>query len=377
MTSMTSSHERLLSIDFAAGDYEPRSSNSDLYQIWYKSKNHARPRAESTGWRTTADVSRGKRTPREPPTQTVGARERAVRGCDRPAGPARGSLSVMSRAPGGRPQVEGNAGRRLVSGRSSAPSRGQLPRVQQRPPSAMQTSSRVDTQRDRDLRSLRPRKKLRRFVLILAAAAVVIVLVVTLHRLFEHTDSFPAPSEATLAPLSVRQRIVTLARSQVGYSTEPSHSYCNKFSDYWNAGTAGCPGGEKSEEWCADFAAWAWQKGGVDVTYGYGPDEINGAAASFYEWGVANGEWHPASSGFVAAPGDVAVYGLSLGAVPSAVHVAIVTDDVPGQPGPDVVNGDGDRTGFSVVETGTDQVQADAGNGDSVLAGYVSPPPAT
>jgi hypothetical protein len=39
-----------------------------------------------------------------------------------------------------------------------------------------------------------------------------------------------------------------------------------------------------------------------------------------------------------------------------------------------VVNGDGDRTGFSVVETGTDQVRADAGHGDSALAGYVSPP---
>jgi hypothetical protein len=217
---------------------------------------------------------------------------------------------------------------------------------------------------------------LRRFVLVLAAVAVVILLVVTLTRAIGTTDSFPAPSQASLAGLSVQQRIVTLAQSQVGYSTEPSHSYCNKFSDYWNAGTAGCPSGETSEEWCADFAAWAWQKAGVDVTYGYGPDQINGAAVSFYEWGVANGAWHPASSGFVASPGDVAVYGLSLGADPSAVHVAIVTDDAPGQPGPDVVNGDGDRTGFSVVETGTDQVQADAGNGDSVLAGYVSPPPA-
>ena len=84
----------------------------------------------------------------------------------------------------------------------------------------------------------------------------------------------------------------------------------------------------------------------MPFTYGYGPGEINGAAVSFYEWGVANGEWHPASSGYVASPGDVAVYGLSLGAVPSAVHVAIVTDDAAGQTGPDVVNGDGDRTGF-------------------------------
>jgi hypothetical protein len=70
----------------------------------------------------------------------------------------------------------------------------------------------------------------------------------------------------------------------------------------------------------------------------------------------------------------VAVYGLSLGAHPSAVHVAIVTDDPPGRRGPDVVKGDGDRIGFSVVETGTDQVQADAGHGDSTLAGYVGPP---
>ena len=141
-----------------------------------------------------------------------------------------------------------------------------------------------------------------------------------------------------------------------------------------HAGTAGCPSGETAEEWCADFAAWAWQMAGVDFTYGYGTDEVNGAAASFYEWGVANGAWHPATSGYVAAPGDVAVYGLSLGATPSAVRVAIVTGDAPGQPGPDVVNGDGDRTGFSVVEKGTDQALADAGNGDSALSGYVSPP---
>ena len=56
------------------------------------------------------------------------------------------------------------------------------------------------------------------------------------------------------------------------------------------------------------------------------------------------------------------------------MHVAIVANDLPGQRGPDVVNGDGDRTGFSVVEAGTDQVRADAGPDDSALAGYVSPP---
>ena len=48
-----------------------------------------------------------------------------------------------------------------------------------------------------------------------------IILVVTLPRAFGNTDSFPVPSQATLAGLSVPQRIVTIAESQVGYSTEP------------------------------------------------------------------------------------------------------------------------------------------------------------
>ncbi len=188
------------------------------------------------------------------------------------------------------------------------------------------------------------------------------------------SPSFAAPSQAALADLSVPQRVVALAQSQIGYRTNPSDSYCNKFSSYWGSGSAGCPRGERSEEWCADFAAWAWQQGGVSFTYGYQSGEINAGAASFYAWGVAHGAWHPVGSGYVASPGDVAVYGLSFGAEPSASHVAIVTADTADQAGPDVVNGDGNRTGFSAVEQGTDQVLADAGKGDSTLAGYVSVP---
>jgi hypothetical protein len=184
----------------------------------------------------------------------------------------------------------------------------------------------------------------------------VIILMATLHGVLGNTDSFRVPSKATLAGLSRRQRILALAKSQVGYSTDPSNSYCNKYGAYWKARNPHCPAGNNQEKWCADFAAWTWQKAGVHFTYGYHPGEINGAAASFYELGAANDEWHPAASGYVAAPGDVAVYGLSFRADPSAVHVAIVTDDPPGQRGPDVVNGDGDRTGFSVVEAGTHQV---------------------
>jgi hypothetical protein len=208
----------------------------------------------------------------------------------------------------------------------------------------------------------------------IGAVAVAAIVVMALHAMPGNGNNYPTPSAATLAGLSVPQRIVTLAQSQAGYSSDPSNSYCNKFSAYWNAGTASCPGGERSEEWCADFAAWAWHLAGVNFPYGYQQGDINGAAASFYEWGVDNGEWHPVSSGYVPSPGDVAVYGLSFGAQVSAVHVAIVTNFSTGQQGPNVVNGDGDRTGYSVVESGTDQVLADAGHDDSTLAGYVSAP---
>jgi len=280
----------------------------------------------------------------------------------RVSAPSKGLVGASPRRP-----MEGQGDRSSRGLHSAYPLRGP-----QRPPLAVEHPSNPEL-RSGAVRSRRPRKGRRRFGLIIGAGVVVIILVATLHA-FGNTNSFPVPSEATLAGLSVPQRIVTIAESQVGYRTEPSNSYCNKFSAYWNAGTSDCPSGEKAEEWCADFAAWAWQEAGVQFTYGYAPGEINGGAASFYEWAVANGEWHPATSGYVASPGDLAVYGLSLGADPSAVHVAIVTDDPPGQPGPDVVNGDGDGTGFSVVETGTDQTMADAGNGDSVLAGYVSAP---
>jgi hypothetical protein len=239
-----------------------------------------------------------------------------------------------------------------------------------RPPSAERSANSGLREAGSRSRSL----SLRGCGLALGAGALVLILILTLSGVSRGPDNFPAPSADALAGLNLGQRIGAVAKSQVGYSTEPTNSYCNKYSAYWDAGTTGCPSGERTEEWCADFAAWVWQKAGVHFTYGYGPGEINAAAVSFYDWAIANGEWHPAAPDYVAAPGDVAVYGLSLGAHPSAMHVAIVTDDHPGRPGPDVVNGDGDRTGFSVVETGRDQVVADTSHDDSTLNGYVAPP---
>jgi hypothetical protein len=228
--------------------------------------------------------------------------------------------------------------------------------------------------RDQGRPSPRTRRRHRRKFVLFLLAAVAIGSVIVVHRLRSRGDSFPIPAASTLSGLSTAQRVVAIAKSQVGYTTQPSDSYCNKYSAFWSAGSGGCPSGELSEEWCADFAAWAWRQAGVSFSYGFGPGDIDAGAVSFYEWGIANGAWHSATSGFVPSPGDVAVYGLTLGATPAAAHVAIVTADPLGQAGPNVVNGDGDQTGFSVVETQTDQQQVRVGQVGYQLAGYVSLP---
>jgi CHAP domain len=189
----------------------------------------------------------------------------------------------------------------------------------------------------------------------MAAAAAVLV------------DHFVQP---TVSPL--RARIVSIARSQLGYRTDPPDTYCNRYSAYWYAGTDDCGNANRDEEWCADFAAWVWQQAGAVVDYKLAPGYLNSDSASFYVWGIDHGTWHPVASGYTPQPGDVAVYGLDLSTV-TADHVAIVTSATSRPDAPDVINGDGDRTGFSVVEVGDNQAYADVQGQGGRLSGYVAP----
>jgi hypothetical protein len=175
-------------------------------------------------------------------------------------------------------------------------------------------------------------------------------------------------------PGTLGERIAATAESQLGYRTDPSDTYCNKFSAYFYSGNNDCNNSNLDEEWCADFAAWAWLESGALVDYQYINGDLNSSAASFYEWGIRHGTWHPVGSGYVPRPGDVAVYGLDASTL-VASHVAIVVSYRPGERGPDVVNGDGDRTGYSVVESGSDQYKADASGTPAYLSGYTSPTP--
>lgn len=219
--------------------------------------------------------------------------------------------------------------------------------------------------------SARVRRRRRLATVLALVVAVLAIVAVTLAG----TGSGSGAPDAGTTPS--RAKIVAVAEGQLGYRTDPAGSYCNKFSAYWEAGSGTCGPGLRSEQWCADFAAWVWQEAGAEVTYRLAPGYLNAASASFYVWATEHGTWHPAGSGYTPQPGDVAVYGLDP-TTGTAVHVAVVTGYRAGARGPEVVNGDGDRTGFSVVETGTDQYRADAEDGRSVLSGYAAPlfPPA-
>jgi hypothetical protein len=202
----------------------------------------------------------------------------------------------------------------------------------------------------------------------LALVAIVLTVVAQL--------AFGGSTGPRLTPQQAR--IVALATSQLGYRTDPVDTYCNRFSAYWQAGALDCPNSNRDEEWCADFAAWVWKQAGAEVTYELAPGYLNGDSASFYLWGTDHGTWHPLGSHYTPQPGDVAVYGLDTAAV-TAVHVAVVTGDTGDDAAPDVVNGDGDRTGYSVVEVGDHQGFADVKGKGAALSGYVSPtmPPGT
>jgi hypothetical protein len=196
--------------------------------------------------------------------------------------------------------------------------------------------------------------------------ALVAVLVGVGLEVDHRVDDGPA-----LSPM--RSRIVQIAQSQLGYRTDPSDSYCNRYSAYWDAGTDDCGNSNLDEEWCADFAAWVWKQAGAEVEYQLAPGYLNSDSASFYVWGLNHHTWHPIGTPYTPQPGDVAIYGLDTSTV-TADHVAIVTAATTHQDAPDVINGDGDRTGFSVVETGSKQVYADTkGGSGSKISGYVSP----
>jgi CHAP domain len=96
--------------------------------------------------------------------------------------------------------------------------------------------------------------------------------------------------------------IVAAAASQV--EPDPDHGYyCNPYGP--------------CEQWCALFATWAWQRGGVPIqSYPF--------TGSIYEWAADHGAL--LSPGALPDPGDAVLYGTGPWNTNTSVHVGIVTE---------------------------------------------------
>ncbi len=130
---------------------------------------------------------------------------------------------------------------------------------------------------------------------------------------FSYSFNNPAPTGGNAA-------IVQAAASQV--QPDPDEGYfCNPYG--------------ACEPWCALFATWAWQQGGVGIpSYGF--------VGYIYDWAAANGQVLP--PGGKAVAGDAILYGTGPQSGSTAVHVGIVAqvwpdgavDTIEGDAGPGV-----------------------------------------
>jgi hypothetical protein len=185
-----------------------------------------------------------------------------------------------------------------------------------------------------------------------------------------------AHASAAESVSSVRSSIVSIAESRdQNAAWFTSDSYCNPYSSamHNNETSAGCPAGEYSEEWCADFAAWVWRQAGVSFIYSTSDSNIDAYASSFYGWGLATGNWHPLSSGYQPQPGDVALYGSAQAG--AGDHVGIVVGGTANDP--TVVNGDWAYPDFSDVYEVSDEMNTRRNGSGAPLTGYISVPTAS
>jgi hypothetical protein len=112
-------------------------------------------------------------------------------------------------------------------------------------------------------------------------------------------SSSPAkPLESTRAATVTASSIARIAEEQVGVGDAPASTKWSLDCDPYTTlvgvavSSAGCgvnPGFDvrnRNELWCADFAKWVWEHGGVTSDLG----ALNPDATSFYTWGRQNGD---------------------------------------------------------------------------------------
>ncbi|WP_037601674.1 CHAP domain-containing protein [Streptacidiphilus rugosus] len=153
-----------------------------------------------------------------------------------------------------------------------------------------------------------------------------------------------APASAT----TNRSAIVSAAVGQIG------DNGCSPNSYY----------GSCSQEWCADFARWAWSQGGVDVS------ALGATVTTFVNYGDNNGTWHDPGS-YTPQPGDAMIFGGSGYPTKASggAHVGLVVS----VSGSTITEIGGNQSGTVSEITGTAAYIESQLEGGYNFLGYVSP----
>ena len=122
------------------------------------------------------------------------------------------------------------------------------------------------------------------------------------------TGTAPATTTSSLSP--VRQNVVCLAQAELAYwKRQPG--YTSPYPGFTFAATGFLKYSDQNyEEWCADFTSWIYKQAGDPFSGGASGGWRLPAVAEIQALGQAGGKfhWHPASSGYVPRPGDLAIH---------------------------------------------------------------------
>lgn len=145
-----------------------------------------------------------------------------------------------------------------------------------------------------------------------------------------------AAKASAAAGQSLGSQISSIALGQVGLATTPAETSfdgvdCDPFSTLdaaFSPNADGCgPDAthrveNQNEEWCSDFAKWAWAQAGVTADM----NTLNAGANSFYAWALQQGQSPVADSG-TPAPGDAVLFYPpgTITASSFADHVGVIT----------------------------------------------------
>ncbi|MCP2258297.1 CHAP domain-containing protein [Streptoalloteichus tenebrarius] len=124
-------------------------------------------------------------------------------------------------------------------------------------------------------------------------------------RLAAEPDTVVVNDTATAAPAaSTRDKIVTIARKEIGTKEKPNGSNCQKYS-------------KQCVAWCALFSTWVWRKAGVDIPqYAFTGD--------VYKWGQRHKKAYGKSKLRSLAKGDVLLFGTGPSSPSTSKHIGIV-----------------------------------------------------